>query len=189
MKRQKAMRHNPIISVASAGPFYWSGPPADDPRPGRTKNGAENHGQTANGTRERPPTSSLSAQAFDVLLAAELGDLRRRQQPGLNEARSYARRHGASQNSEVWWDQLLAEIEHLAGELGRKLVHVALFRVVQPLDEASDRDNAAPCDGCRKPPRISSRRRWVWKWRPGKRFFGQARTIFSGRARPRSGIC
>jgi hypothetical protein len=69
------MRDEPIISVAPAGPIHWSGPIADDPRPGSTKTDAEQIDKVANGTRERPRTPSPSAQAFDVLLAAELDDL------------------------------------------------------------------------------------------------------------------
>ena len=65
------MQHHPPVSVATVGPFHWSGPAADDPRPGGTKTGAEQPGQTADGPDGRPPILSLSAQAFDVLLTAD----------------------------------------------------------------------------------------------------------------------
>jgi hypothetical protein len=137
------MRDTPIISVAPAVPINWSKPVADDSRPGNTKTDAGQHGHAAHDTREPPLAPSLSAQAFDVLLAAELDDLWRRQQRGLNQPSSHSRRYGARQDSEVWRNQLLAEIEELAGELKRKVVHFGLFCALQSADEASVQVNAA----------------------------------------------
>lgn len=137
------MRENPIASVASAGPFSWSVPIADDSRAGRMGTDAEERGPTADGISERPSGPSLSAQAFDVLLVAELNDLRRRQQPGVNHPRPYSKPYGSARQSEVWRDQLLAGIEDLASELKTKIAHFALFCTVQPPDDASARANAS----------------------------------------------
>jgi hypothetical protein len=137
------MREKPNISAAPAGPSYWFVPIADDLRAGRTKTDAEQRGQTADGISDRPLWPSLSTQAFEVLLAAELDDLRRRRQPRLNQPRPHLKRLGSAQNSEVWRDQLLAGIEDLASELKRKVAHFALFCAVQSSDEASVRANAS----------------------------------------------
>lgn len=137
------MREKLDISAASAGPSAWSVPIADDSHAGRTKTDAEQTGQTADGISERPAWPSLSTHAFGVLLAAELDDLRRRQQPGLNQPRTYSRRLASAQKSEVWRDQLLAGIEDLASELKRKVAHFALFCAVQSSDQASARANAS----------------------------------------------
>lgn len=173
-----------VWSLEGMRKLYWSGPIADDSRPGRTKTNAEQRDQAANGTRERPPMPSLSAQAFDVLLAAELDDLRRRQQPGLNQPRPHARRHGSAQNSEVWRDQLLAGIEDLAGELKRKVAHFALLCAVQSSDEASVRANASAVAWMQEALEDIAATALGMEMESRKRL--QARPIFSGRVRPRS---
>ena len=76
--------------------------------------------------------------------------LRRRRQPRLNQPRPYSRRHGAGRNSGVLRDQLLAEIEHLAGELKRKVAGFALFCAVQSIDETSARTNRAAVEWMRE---------------------------------------
>ena len=111
------MRDKPGSAVAATGPFHRSGPVTADPRTDRTKTGAEQRGRAADGTREGPLTPPLWAQAFDTLLTAELDHLQRRLPPGQTQLRSHTRPHGAAQDTSVWRDQLLAEVEQLAGQL------------------------------------------------------------------------
>lgn len=180
------MRDKPTISAASTGPFHWSWPIADDSCPGRTKTDAEQRSQTANGTRERPPTPSLSAQAFEVLLAAELDDLRRRQQPGLNRPRSYSSRHGAAQNFDVWRDQLLAEIEDLTGELTRKVARFALFCALQSSGEASVRADTAAVEWMQEALQDIAATAIGMKMGSRAALSGQAKVDLLRRVRPRS---
>jgi hypothetical protein len=137
------MRHKPDIGAETTSQDSF-GPIADDDRcNGETKTDAEQHRQPASVTRERPPTPSPSAQASNAVLAAELDALSRRRHSGLSQARPYTREQCATQNTEVWRDQLLAEIEALVKELQRKTARFALFCAVQPSGEASASDNAA----------------------------------------------
>jgi len=128
------MRDNPGSAAAATGPYRRSGQPAAYPRTDRTKTEAKQRGATAYGTYEKPPTAPLSAEAFNVLLAAELDHLRRRPLTGRNRSRSCPWPHRDGQNTDVWRDQLFAEIEQLAGELKRKVARVALFSTVQSSD-------------------------------------------------------
>jgi hypothetical protein len=136
-----AMRGKPDIGAATTSQHSFGPIADDDPRYGGTKTDAEQHRQTANITRERPPTPST--QAFNALLAAELDNLSRRRQSGLDQTRPYTRGQCAAQNTEVWWDQLLAEIEALASELQRKVARFALFCGAQSSGQASAPENAA----------------------------------------------
>jgi hypothetical protein len=137
------MGYKPDIGAGTSSQDSF-GPIADgDPCKGETKTDTEQHRQTASVTREGPPTPSPSAQAFNAALAAELDALSRRRQSGLNQARPYTWEHCATKNTEVWRDQLLAEIEALVKELQRKTARFALFCAVQPSGEAADSDNAA----------------------------------------------
>jgi hypothetical protein len=141
-EKKTAMRHEPDIEAETRSDS--SGPIADDhPRNSETKTATEQHRQTARLTRERPPPPSPSAQAFNTALAAELDTLSRRRRQGFNQARPYAQEQCAAQNTEVWRDQLLTEIEALVKELQQKTARFALFCAVQPSGEASAPDNAA----------------------------------------------
>jgi hypothetical protein len=137
------MQGKPDIGTETTSQHSFGPIADDDPCNGGTKTDAEQHRQTASATRERPPTPSPSALAFNAALAAELDTLSRRRQSGLNQARSYTREQCAAQNTEVWRDELLAEIEALAKELQRKIARFVLFCAVQPSGEASAPDNAA----------------------------------------------
>ena len=136
-----AIRGKPSIGAATTGQIS-PGPTTDDPCHGGTKTNAEHHHRSTNVTGQRPPMQSLSAQAFNTLPAAELDDLTRRRQPGLDQTRPYTRGQSPAQDSKVWRDQLLAEIEALASELQGKVAGFALFCALHSSGEASVLDDA-----------------------------------------------
>lgn len=138
------MRDKPDIGAAGAPSHDSFGSIADD-HPGNSENrtAAEQRRETLSPARERPPTPSPWAQAFNAALAAELDALSKRRRPSVNQTRPYTREQGAAPNTDAWRDQLLAEIEALIEDLQRKTARFVLFCAVTPTGEASAPDNAA----------------------------------------------
>lgn len=137
------MRGNPIIRASSTHPYHRSGPITDDPHPGFTGVEAERRSQTDAGEQEPQPIPSAPA-ALEAPLADELSDLLwRRQESGLDQLLPSARQRSSAQNSGMWWDQRLAEIEDLATELKRKVAQYALFRAIHSPDQTAALENEA----------------------------------------------
>jgi hypothetical protein len=121
------MPGNPMIRPASTHPYHRSGPIADVSLLGRMKSDARTQQQDA----DQEWLLSPSAQALEEL-AAELAEfLGTRQKPGLERLPSSIWRRSSAQDSGLWRDQLLAEIEDLAGDLKRKVARYASLRAVQ----------------------------------------------------------
>ena len=136
------MRGNPIVRVASTHPYHRSGPISDDPSRERTEADAEQTDQADAGAQERPPSPSLPAQTLDGVLADELADLLwRRPELGPDQSSSSSRQRYRAQDSGNWRDQLLAEIEALAGELKSKVALYAMARAGQSFDKTSGSAN------------------------------------------------
>lgn len=129
------MRGNPIIGIASTHPFHRSGPIAAHPRPNDTK--AELRDQPdGDGKDRRPPPHPW--QPAEGLRADGRGDLLWRQQVARpDQPHSWSSHRGDAQNSVIWWDQLLAEIEDLAAELKTKIAKYAFSRATQFRDDTT----------------------------------------------------
>ncbi len=139
------MRGNPITRASSTHPFHRSGPITEIPGPGFTGVEADQPGQDGAGGQEThrtpaPPTP----QALEALLADELADLLwRQQESGLDQWLPSTRQSSSAQNSGMWWDQRLAEIEDLARELKRKVAQYATFRAIQSPGDTAGQENEA----------------------------------------------
>jgi hypothetical protein len=93
------------------------------------KSDAEQRAQQHDADQEWP--APPSAQALEEL-ATELAEfLGRRQKPRLERLPSSTWHRNSAQDSGLWRDQLLAEIEDLAGDLKRKVSRYASLRAVQ----------------------------------------------------------
>jgi hypothetical protein len=96
---------------------------------------------------------SPSAQALEEL-AAELAEfLGQRQKPGLERLPSSTWRRSSAQDPGLWRDQLLAEIEDLAGDLKRKVARYASLRAVQ----------SSPSFGARTGPADVAAVAWIYQ--------------------------
>lgn len=138
------MRGDPTIRVTSTHPFHRPGPITDDRRRAGTTEDAEQRDQPNGGAQGRQPTVPPSGPALEGLLADELADLLwRRPELGLDRTQSSTRKFNSAPKSGTWWDQLLAEIEDLAGELRSKVALYAMFPAIQGADEATGKANAA----------------------------------------------
>ncbi|MET1065174.1 MAG: hypothetical protein ABWX85_09420 [Arthrobacter sp.] len=138
------MRGNPIIGIASTHPFHRSGPISGYARRNGTKAEQLDRPDENGQERRRVPLPVASGQAVEGLLADELADvLWKRHVPGPDQPRLSANQRSA-QSSGLWWDQQLAEIEDLAGELKTKIAHYALFRATEsPHDTTGPTNDAA----------------------------------------------
>lgn len=132
------MRGNPNLRPESVHPFHRSGPITDGPHPGLSKANEEQGGQTEDG--EQAPLPPAQARQQD--LAAELADfLWKRQEPGLDQLRSSTNSRSGDQDSGIWRDQLLAEIEGLAATLKEKVARYSLTQTPPPSDLAAEPAN------------------------------------------------
>ena len=132
------MRGNPILRPASVHPFHRSGDITDDPRPERRKENEQQLGQTDDGEQTPAPP----AQARQRMLAAELADfLWKRQEPGLDQSPSSTRGRRGEQDSGIWRDQRLAEIEGLAATLKEKIARYSLTQGAPPSEQAAEPAN------------------------------------------------
>lgn len=132
------MLGNPILRPASVHPFHRSGAITDDPRPERRKQNEQQLGQTDDGAQTPAPPP----QARQQVLAAELADiLWKRQEPGLDQSPSSTRGRGGDQDSGIWREQLLAEIEGLAATLKEKVARYSLTQAPQPAEQAAEPAN------------------------------------------------
>ncbi|MDI3210889.1 hypothetical protein [Arthrobacter sp. AL12] len=128
------MPGNPILRPASVHPFHRSGAITDDPRPERGKQNEQQLGQTDDGGQAPAPP----AQARQQVLAAELADfLWKRQEPGLDQPPLSTGGGSGEQDSGMWRDQLLAEIEGLAATLKEKVARYSLTQAPQPAEQAA----------------------------------------------------
>ncbi|WP_223986510.1 hypothetical protein [Arthrobacter sp. NicSoilB8] len=128
-----------MIRPASTHPYHRSGPISDVPRIVRWQLEEEPPAEQPNAGQGWPP--SPSALALEDL-ATELAEfLRGRRRPGPEQLPSSIRRRSGAQDSGVWRDQQLGEIEDLAGELKRKVARYASLRAVQ-----SSGANTGPAD-------------------------------------------
>ena len=131
------MRSNPNLRPASVHPFHRSGDITDEPRPGLNKADQQQAGQTEDGEQ-----AALTAQAQQQALAAELANfLWKRQEPGLDQFPSATRGRSGGQDSEMWRDQLLAEIEDLAATLKQKVARYSSIQAGQPSEQAAEPAN------------------------------------------------
>ena len=129
------MRGNPNLRPASVHPFHRSGAITDSPRPGPRKANEQQVGQTEDGEQAPAPPAQTRQQE----LAAELADfLWKRQEPGLDQLPSSTKGRSGAQDSEIWRDQLLAEIEGLAATLKEKLARYSLTQAPQPSELAAE---------------------------------------------------
>ncbi|MGY3380204.1 hypothetical protein ACVWYS_002161 [Arthrobacter sp. TE12231] len=135
------MRGNPTIGQASTHPYQRSGPITDVPRLGHSQPDAEQRGQQPDAGRAWPP--STSALGLEELAAELAGFLGRRQRPGLNRPPSATGLRSSVQDSGVWRDQLLAEIEDLARDLKRKVARYASLRAAHSGASTAPADAAA----------------------------------------------
>ena len=132
------MRGNPILRPASVHPFHRSGAIIDDPRPERRQENEQQLGQTEDGEQAPAPP----AQARQQMLAAELADfLWKPQEPGLDQSPSSTRGRSGEQESVIWRDQLLAEIEGLAATLKEKVARYSLTQAPQPSEQTAEPAN------------------------------------------------
>ena len=132
------MRGNHILRPASVHPFHRSGAITDEPRPGLSKANEQQLGQTDDGEQAPAPP----AQARQQELAAELADfLWKRQEPGLDPLPSSTKGSSGEQDSGIWRDQLLAEIEGLAATLKEKVSRYSLTQAPQPSEPAAQPAN------------------------------------------------
>lgn len=129
------MRGNPIIRASSTDTYPGSGPATYDPHPEGIEPDVERPGAPNGRGPERKHTPPPSSPALEGLLADELADLLwRGEEPGLDQLFPSLRQRNSAQNSGIWWDQLLAEIEDLARELKGKVAQYAMIRAAQPPD-------------------------------------------------------
>jgi hypothetical protein len=121
---------NPIFQPASVHPYHQSGPITDVPRLGRMQSDVEQRAQL-DAEHEWLLSPSPPVQALEEL-AAELAELLgKRQEPGQKRLPSSTWQRTNAQNTGIWRDQLLAEIEELTGELKKKVARYASSRSVQ----------------------------------------------------------
>ncbi|GAA2143596.1 hypothetical protein GCM10009825_34110 [Arthrobacter humicola] len=131
------MRGNPDPRVESVHPFHRPMAIIDNPRVERRK-ANEQQDQTGDGGQAPAPP----VQASEQVLPAELADfLWRRQEPGLDQLPSSTGGRGNAQNFGIWRDQLLAEIENIAGKLRVKVERYALVRAAYFSDQAAEPTN------------------------------------------------
>lgn len=124
------MRGNPSIQPASVHPYHQSGPITDLRRLGRMQSGAEQRAQL-DVEHEWLLSPSPSAQAIEEL-AAELAELLgKRRESGQERLPSSTWQRRSAQDTGLWRDQLLAEIEDLTGDLKKKVARYASLRSVQ----------------------------------------------------------
>ena len=132
------MRGNPIPRPASVHPFHRSGAIIDDPRPERGEQNEQLLGQMDDGEQAPAPL----AQARQQGLAAGLADfLWKRQEPGPDQAPSSTTGRSGEQDSGIWQDQLLAEIEGLAATLKEKVARYSLTQADQTSEQAAEPAN------------------------------------------------
>ena len=132
------MRGNPNLRPASVHPFHRSGDITNGPRPGPGKTTEQQVGQTEDGDQAPAPP----AQARQQELAAELADfLWKRQEPGLDQLPSSTKGPSGEQESGIWRDQLLAEIEGLAATLKEKVARYSLTLAPLPSEPAAEPAN------------------------------------------------
>lgn len=132
------MPGNPNPRAASVHPFHRSLDITDPPRPERWKANEQQAVQTDDGGQMPAPT----AQALQPVLAAELAEfLWRRQEPGLDQRPSSAGGRGIGQDSGMWRDQLLAEIEDLARTLKGKVARYSSSRADQASGQGAEPAN------------------------------------------------
>ncbi|MDN4644474.1 hypothetical protein [Arthrobacter sp. PsM3] len=111
----------------------------DTPRPERWKANEQQVGQADDGGQVPAPQAQAQAQARQQVLAAELADfLWRRQEPGLDQLPSSTSVRGSAQDSGVWRDQLLAEIEELAGALREKVARYSGSQAAQSFAQSAE---------------------------------------------------
>jgi len=107
----------------------------------RMKPGVEQREPERDAGHGWPP--SPSAETLEAL-AAELSDLLwRRQESVLEWLPSAAWRRSSAQNSALWREHLLAEIEDLAGELNKKVARYASIRAAHTSGGAAETADAA----------------------------------------------
>lgn len=131
------MRGNPNLRPASIHPFHRSGAITDSPRPDLRKANEQPLGRTEDGDQAAPPD-----QAQQQARAAELADfLWKRQEPGLDQLPSSTYGGSDEQDSGIWQDQLLAEIEHLAATLKEKVARYSSIQADEPSEQAPEPAN------------------------------------------------
>jgi hypothetical protein len=135
------MPGNPNLRPASVHPFHHSLAITDTPRPERWKANEQQVGQADDGSQVTAPKAQAQAedQTRQQALAAELADfLWRRQEPGLDQLPSSTSVRGSVQDSGIWRDQLLAEIEDLAGALREKVARYSGLQATQSSAQAAE---------------------------------------------------
>ena len=137
------MRGNPITRPASARPYDRSAPITEVPRPARMKSDADQRERQPEAEHEWPGSPSPSAETLEGLAAELTNLLWKRQEPVLEWPPSTTWHRSRAQNSGLWRDKLLAEIEDLARELNRKVARYSSMRAVQSPDGASGPTDAA----------------------------------------------
>jgi hypothetical protein len=132
------MRGNPNPRAAPVHPLHRSGAITDIPR----REGREANEQQLGQTEDGEQWSALGDRAFEPEPAPELASfLWRRPEPGLDPAPSYAQERPAAEDSGIWRDHLLAEIEDLAEKLKEKVARYSLLRAAQFSDQAGELAN------------------------------------------------
>jgi len=119
------MPRNPKLRAPSLHPFHRPLVITDPPRPEDRKADEQQVVQSDDFGDVPAPT----AQALRQVPAAELAKfLWRRQEPGLDQLPSSAGGRGRGQDSGIWRDQLLAEIEELARALKENVARYSSSR-------------------------------------------------------------
>lgn len=132
------MRVNPNLRPESVHPFHRSGAITDGPHPGLSKANEQQVGQAEDGEQAPAPP----AQDRQQELAAELADfLWKRQEPGLDQLPSSTKGPSGEQDSGIWRDQLLAEIEDLTATLKEKVARYSLTLAPRPSAPAAEPAN------------------------------------------------
>jgi hypothetical protein len=138
------MRGNPNPRAASVHPFHRSGAITDIPR----REGREANERQLGPTDDGEQWSAPEDRAFEPEPAPELASfLWRRPEPGLDPAPSYAQKRATAEerptaeDSGIWRDHLLAEIEDLAEKLKEKVARYSLLRAAQFSDQAGELAN------------------------------------------------
>lgn len=132
------MPGNPNLRPASVHPFHRPGAITDTPRSERWKATEQQAGRSDDGGEVPAPPGQAKRQ----MLAAELADfLWSRQEAGPDQPPSSSSVRGSAQDSGIWRDQLLAEIEDFAETLKKKVARYSLLQAAHSSAHAAESVN------------------------------------------------